>query len=584
MQFLVDLVQRVKGPAAVATRALRGLQKTLKSMTGAAGARLSNFSKGIRGTFAPFASMGKAAGKAITPIANFAKTVGVGAGVVGALGAAGVAYVADALMFREQAMAALTAFTGTPEKARQVYERVLDMAKFFGVSAKDSLGGVQDLMGAGFKAEEAMTIFQGALDLKRLKGADTKALTTILGQIKSKGKLQTEELLQLAESGGLAMGKVMEAIGEARGINMALPEGVAQVQKLLESGKVTAEEAIPAVLKSITKLTGTKAVGEFAAKGKKSLGGLWEALKAAPEQFLLRMDVSDGPAKKALESLLNALDPTTESGKKLMATLEKTAVSVVALIASFGTPENIEKFVSGLTEIIKAAPAIISFFGTLARWTGTVIVAFATFGDNVRFLWNELVSATGWVGWLGAALMLLAAPIVGIGLLLWKLVTAVWEIGTAIVVGLWNGIKAGWAWMIKQFNGLIDLLPAAVKKALGIASPSKVMMQLGKFTMQGFNLGAAKEAANSNGLVAGVMGTGGPSVAPTVTASTASSKGGARGPVSVSITVQIIVQGGAGGADLEAIGAAAGSGAKDGVLQALEQLGIEEGLLATGSD
>lgn len=62
-------------------------------------------------------------------------------------------------------------------------------------------------------------------------------------------------------------------------------------------------------------------------------------------------------------------------------------------------------------------------------------------------------------------------------------------IGGQIVAGLKNGISNAWGSVTSLISGLTDKLPKIVKKALGIASPSKVFKALGRFVVQGFALG-----------------------------------------------------------------------------------------------
>lgn len=59
------------------------------------------------------------------------------------------------------------------------------------------------------------------------------------------------------------------------------------------------------------------------------------------------------------------------------------------------------------------------------------------------------------------------------------------NIGHAIVEGLKNGITNAWRSLISKFKGLVDLLPAAVKKILGIQSPSRVFARFGENIAQG---------------------------------------------------------------------------------------------------
>jgi len=53
------------------------------------------------------------------------------------------------------------------------------------------------------------------------------------------------------------------------------------------------------------------------------------------------------------------------------------------------------------------------------------------------------------------------------------------DVGKNIVAGLWQGIQNAWNGLISGFNALVNLLPDAIKKVLGIKSPSTVFAGIG---------------------------------------------------------------------------------------------------------
>ena len=54
---------------------------------------------------------------------------------------------------------------------------------------------------------------------------------------------------------------------------------------------------------------------------------------------------------------------------------------------------------------------------------------------------------------------------------------------------MWNGIKSAFDSTISKVKALASKLPSAVKKVLGIHSPSRVFAEIGMYTGEGFALG-----------------------------------------------------------------------------------------------
>ena len=70
------------------------------------------------------------------------------------------------------------------------------------------------------------------------------------------------------------------------------------------------------------------------------------------------------------------------------------------------------------------------------------------------------------------------------------------SIGSAIASGVASGISSGLSWVTGAARSLASSAVSAAKSALGIHSPSKVFMELGKYVGQGFVLGLNGSEAN----------------------------------------------------------------------------------------
>lgn len=66
------------------------------------------------------------------------------------------------------------------------------------------------------------------------------------------------------------------------------------------------------------------------------------------------------------------------------------------------------------------------------------------------------------------------------------------SVGRNFIEGLWTGISSKFNSVISRVKAKIASLPAAVKKVLGIHSPSRVMKQIGMYTGEGFAIGIEK--------------------------------------------------------------------------------------------
>lgn len=101
------------------------------------------------------------------------------------------------------------------------------------------------------------------------------------------------------------------------------------------------------------------------------------------------------------------------------------------------------------------------------------------------------------------------------------------NIGIAIVDGIWGGIKKGWGVLVSGIKSLAGLLPAGVRKVLGIKSPSTVFNVIGRYTMAGLSGGidagrqravsavsnaARKVAAAGAGMMIGGAAMAGPAI------------------------------------------------------------------------
>lgn len=600
VKWALELVNKVSGPGKDVVRALQRIRQAGRDVD--ASMNRAAEAIGMRG-------MGRAA---LTALTGLPKVIGKGArsmleaaaagvsslaaggvalagALVAGLAVAGAAMVGDAFMFREQSIEGFRVLTGSASHAKALYEHVLNAAQVFGQSPKEMLGTTKKLLQAGFDTAQALSLVQTAADLKALnRGLNVDQLVEGLGKLKGKVQITEDTLGELLKTSGLSRQAFVKVVGSMRGVDTAKAAGLAQVNALLASGALSGDEAAIAIQRTTLAVLGTSKAGEYAQKASTSVGGLLEKLKNAPEQFLLRMTVEDGPLKGFLTTLTNALDPTTDTGKRVTKALTTVGDALGKTLERFNDPAKIDAFVNGLVKLIETLPTVIGFFITLGRWGYTIVLAFATLKDNIKFLWNELtqLGAVGTV--IKTVLYGLVSPIVALMWVVYNagkvivdfvvtvgkwfadLITSALDWGANIVGGIWEGIKKAWKGLLDNFKILVAQLPAGVKKILGIASPSKVMMNLGVNTVLGFQKGVSDNASLPQVALQNAIS------APDLPNLGSAFRGGLNAPISIG-DINVSLTGTDDEASARRLGRAAGRAIREEILLALELARTEQG-------
>ncbi|MDX1527058.1 MAG: tape measure protein, partial [Gammaproteobacteria bacterium] len=121
----------------------------------------------------------------------------------------------------------------------RLFEHARATAQDFGLDVKNTTKQYAKFLALQFSPREADKLVAMGADLQALgnDAESVKGIFTALGQIKSKDRLQAEELLQLSER-GISTKLVQEEIGKLLGKTQD------EVRKLQEQGKVDAETAL----------------------------------------------------------------------------------------------------------------------------------------------------------------------------------------------------------------------------------------------------------------------------------------------------------------------------------------------------
>lgn len=220
-------------------QASTSLNQTSAAIQQQAGAmsHLASQVNGVTGTLGKFTSgLGKMKGALGAGLA----AVGAYTILPGIFNAAKSAFI-DFNQQVDQAEIALTSFLGSGTAAKKMLKDLQEFAAKTPFQFQELLGTTQSMMAMGVAAKDVLPRMRAIGDAAAAMGGSAETLQRIqraLGQIQAKGRVQAEELLQLAEAGIPAYRYLQDAVGMS----------AEEMQSNLKKGNIDAATAVNALL------------------------------------------------------------------------------------------------------------------------------------------------------------------------------------------------------------------------------------------------------------------------------------------------------------------------------------------------
>jgi tape measure domain-containing protein len=472
--FALKLIDQLSRPARAMGGSLARLQRQMKAVQKVSGGNGRGLGKRGGGAFATVSAgpskmqkaMGKQVDKAGSSVSLLATTLGGATVKAAALAAAmagiGAAFVvkgiAQAAAHAERMTLAFKNLTGSAKGGEQAYQRSIALSKQLGLNLNDVTGQYAKLLAAQFSVGQTETMIKLTADLKAIGATAEDAGSAIraITQIKAKGRLQAEELLQLNEA-GLSSAMVFDQLGKKMG------KSLAQVQKAMQAGKVDADIGLAAVEAAILSKVGIKRAGEAGEKlANSTLSGMFDRLKNAPALLFDRIARAAQSALPKMKGLVNQVLTAIESinPKSVGAAFE----SIIDL-ARTGITLGLE-FGRGFSESFGKITAALKP-GDIGR----AVVQFRDLGRTFGELTAFAIDAFKWVGRLfsflntgpGKAIMVIG----GLGYAIGKVTSAVGALtlafgGTAGAMGTFGLGAATIGKGFAAFGGVIAAVKGSV--------------------------------------------------------------------------------------------------------------------------
>lgn len=249
-------------------------------------------------------------------LASVGKGLTAGVTVPLALGSAAAGrFALDAIASAEQADIAFSTMLG-PEVAKEMLADLADFAASTPFELRGLQTSTQKLIAMGFAAEDCIPMLTSIGDAASGLGAGQEGIDSItraLGQMKAKGKVQAEEMLQLTEAGIPAWQYLADVIS-----NGDIPAAMEQVT----DGAVSADTAIQALKNGMDSDFG----GMMAAQSK-TLTGIMSNMADAVYNAVTKAKDTEGYAEltESMAEVADEIGPLVESLMPVLADVMSVA-------------------------------------------------------------------------------------------------------------------------------------------------------------------------------------------------------------------------------------------------------------------
>lgn len=302
--------------------------------------------------------------------------------------------------------------------------------------------------------------------------------------------------------------------------------GSAEFLENLKDTKRAAKDVAKEVNSKLGGLVAKRMMGLDAqsAKLKKNFGDLFSGL-----------DID--PVLEGFRVLVDLFDKSTASGQAMQFLFETVFQPIIdqAKNAAYVVEAFVLGFLIGMTKLYialkPAIKAVSEFFGFEDTSLADVLAIATKAGEYAAFVFVGFVAALAAVGIaigvvVAAAIAIqvaiyavIAAAVALVGYLVGATISAfmaVWDymkglgaqmmqFGTDMIMGLVNGIKNSAGAVVTAITGAVGGAITAAKKALGIASPSKVFADIGGYTTEGFAEGVDDSAGMAQDAMAAMV-------------------------------------------------------------------------------
>jgi tape measure domain-containing protein len=391
---------------------------------------LATSSHGMASVGRGMGGIGKVGGAALLGVGAAGLTAGAGIAVMGVKFAS----------MKQQALTSFRVLLGSGAKAQSMFDGLNRFAAETPFEFPEIAGAAQRMLAMGWNAKSVEKDLRVMGDAAAASpdgmNVGLQRITTALGQMKAKGKVTAEEMMQLTESGVPAWKMLADAAGMS----------VAEAQKAVTDGTISADQGVSAILAGMK-----KKYGGMMKEQSKTLAGSFSTLKD---------NLAQG-AGAIMQPLMPLLTKATQGISNALASPQGQAA-----IASMAN--GVQVFAQAVGQVVGF---VVAHWPQISAVVGTVVSAVqSVIGQAVgvvRAHWTEITAAgQSFVAWAQGTLWPAISSVVNMLIALWDTFgPAVIAVFTTVVQNVIAGVDG----IVQVVGHLADAVSAILHGDWGAA-------------------------------------------------------------------------------------------------------------------
>jgi tape measure domain-containing protein len=274
--------------------------------------------------------------------------------------------VGETAVHTEALKMSFSALAGSQKGGQAAFARTSQLSDQLGLRFESTAESMRELLAQQFTLGEATDLIKMVGDLRAvgIEGEKAQRVMTALTQIKAKGRVQQEELAQLAEA-SVAIPLIKKHMMELKGI-----KDIPALDKLQAAGKIDAATGIEAIKRAVMEKTHESALGQRGTEfADKTMQGAIGRVGASWDKLMLGVVEAAQPAFLKVGAFAKNLG-TALDNPKIASGLERAFTNLGSVLDQFDASTIGDGLISLVDYFENVSTAASSFIGGFVEGFG----------------------------------------------------------------------------------------------------------------------------------------------------------------------------------------------------------------------